>query len=131
MEKRKEVLVIYRLKFKSEHDFETAVQTLSFGQNMGKYLDSLQRSFGLQRAQPNYPEVIPPEINFCKNDLVIYVCSYELRQYTKGSTTTDIMIEGMAERMPRFPYYYELFLKGTFGSIAEISLATGERVLIQ
>jgi hypothetical protein len=53
MEKRKEILVIYRLKFKSEHDFEKAVQTLRFGENMGKYLESLQRSFGLERLQPN------------------------------------------------------------------------------
>jgi hypothetical protein len=28
--------------------------------------------------------------------------------------------------MPRFPYYYELFLTSTFGSIADISIATGE-----
>jgi hypothetical protein len=61
MEKRKkEVLVIYRLKFKSEHDFQNAVQTFGFGQNMAKYLESLQGSFGLQRPQPNYPGVTPP-----------------------------------------------------------------------
>jgi hypothetical protein len=129
MEKRKkDVLVIYRLKFKSEHDFQKAVQTLGFGQNMGKYLESLQGSFGLQRLQPNYPMVTPPEINFCKDDLVIYVCSYELAQSTKGSPNRDIFTEGIAQRMPRFPYYYELFLKGTFGSVAEVSIATGEHV---
>lgn len=128
MEKRKEILVIYRLKFKLEHDFEKAVQTLRFGQDMGKHLESLQRSFGLERLQPNYPMITPPEINFCKDDLVIYVCSHELRQYTKGSPTTDIVMQGMAEKMPRFPYYYELFLKGTFGTTAEISVAAGERL---
>jgi hypothetical protein len=127
MEKRKrEVLVIYRLKFKSEHDFQKAVQTFAFGQNMGKYLESLLGTFGLQRPQPNYPMVTPPEINFCKDDLVIYICSYELGKYAKRSPTRDIILEGIAERMPRFPYYYELFLKGTFGSIADISIATGE-----
>jgi hypothetical protein len=128
MEKQKEVLVIYRLKFKSEHDFEKAVQTLSFGQNMGKYLESLRRSFALQGPQPDYPMITPPEINICKDDLVIYVCSYELRQHMKGSASTDIMMEETAKRMPRFPYYYELFLKGTFGSISEISVASGEQV---
>ena len=129
MEKRKkEILVIYRLKFKSEHDFQNAVQTFGFGQNMGEYLESLQGSFGLQRPQPNYPMITPPEINFCKDDLVIYVCSYELRQYMKGSASTDIMMKEMTERMPRFPYYYELFLKGTFGSISELSVASGEQV---
>ena len=127
MEKRKrEVLVIYRLKFKSEHDFQKAVQTFTFGQNMGKYLESLQATFGLQRPQPNYPMVTPPEINFCKDDLVIYLCSYELGKSAKRSPTRDIMLEGIAESMPRFPYYYEPFLKGTFGSIADISIATGE-----
>src|ERR671913_250742 len=128
MEKPKEVLVIYRLKFKSEHNFEKAAQTLSFGQNMGNYLESLRRSFALQGPQPDYPMIIPPEINFCKDDLVIYVCSYELRQYMKGSASTDIMMEETAKRMPRFPYYYELFLKGTFGSISELSVASGEQV---
>ena len=103
--RKKEVLVIYRLKFKSEHDFQKAVQTFAFGQNMGKYLESLQGSFGLQRPQPNYPGVTPPEINFCKDDLVIYVCSYELGQYAKGSPTRNITMKEMAESMPRFPYY--------------------------
>lgn len=128
MDKRREVLVIYRLKFRSEHDFEKAVQTLSFGQNMGKYLESLQRSFGLQPPQPNYPMMAPPEVNFCKEDLVIYVCSYELGQYTKGAPTMGILREGMAESMPRFPHYYEVFLKSTFGSTADITIATGEHV---
>ena len=129
MEKQKKgVLVIYRLEFKSEHDFEKAVQIFRFGQNMGEYLESLQRSFGLQQAQPNYPVITPPEINFCKDDLVIYVCSYELGHYTKGSPTTNMTMKEMAERMPRFPYYYEVFLKGTFGSIADVSIATSENV---
>jgi hypothetical protein len=129
MEKQKKgVLVIYRLKFKSEHDFEKAVQTFRFGQNMGEYLESLQRSFGLQRPQPSYPVITPPEINFCKDDLVIYVCSYELGHYTKGSPTTNMTMKEMAERMPRFPYYYEVFLNGTFGSIADVSIATSENI---
>jgi hypothetical protein len=128
MEKPKEILVIYRLKFKSEHDFEQAVQTLRFGQNIGKYIESLQRSFALQRPQPNYPMITPPEVNFCKDDLVIYVCSYELRQFTKGSPARDTMTEGMADRVPRIPYYYELFLKGTFGSTADVLVAANEHV---
>jgi hypothetical protein len=129
MEKQKKgVLVIYRLKFKSEHDFEKAVQTFRFGQNMGEYLESLQRSFGLQRPQLNYPVITPPETNFCKDDLVIYVCSYELGHYTKGSPTTNMTMKEMAERMPRFPYYYEVFLNGTFGSIADVSIATSENI---
>jgi hypothetical protein len=124
----RETLVIYRLKFKSEHDFEKAVQTLQFGQNMGKYLESLRRSFGLQRSQPNYPMVTPPEINFCKEDLIIYVCSYEVGQYVKGSRSMDVLGEGVAHRMARLPYYYEVFLKSTFGSTADIKIATAERV---
>jgi hypothetical protein len=126
--RKKEVLVIYRLKFKTEHDFQKAVQTFAFGQNMGKYLESLQASFGLQRPQQKYPMVTPPEINFCKDDLVIYVCSHELAQSTKGSANRDILIGGMAQGMPRFPYYYELFLKSTFGSVADVWIATGEHV---
>jgi hypothetical protein len=126
MERRREVLVIYRLKFRSEHDFEKAVQTLSFGQNMGKYLESLQRSFSPQRPQPNYPMITPPEVNFCKEDLVIYVCSYELGQYTKGSPTRGVLGEGMTGRLPRFPHYYEIFLKSTFGSTADVTIATGD-----
>jgi hypothetical protein len=128
MEKPKETLVIYRLKFKSQHDFEKAVQTLRFGQNMGKYIESLQRSFALQLPQLNYPMMTPPEVNFCKDDLVIYLCSYELRQYTKGSPARVNMMEGVVERMPRIPYYYELFLTGTFGPIADLSIAASEHV---
>lgn len=128
MEKPKEILVIYRLKFKSEHDFEKAVQTLRFGQNMGKYIESLQRSFSLQPPQPNYPIIAPPEVNLCKDDLVIYLCSYEARQYTKSSPARDTMMEGMAKRMPQIPYYYDLFLRGTFGPIADVSIAASEDV---
>ncbi len=128
MEQPKEILVIYRLKFKSEHDFEQAVRTLRFGQNMGKYVESLQRSFAVQRPQASYPMISPPEVNLCKDDLVIYLCSYELRQYTKGSPARGIMTEGIAERMPRTPYYYELILKGMFGPIADVSIAASEHV---
>ncbi|MDQ3854613.1 MAG: hypothetical protein M3299_17475 [Thermoproteota archaeon] len=128
MEEPKEILVIYRLKFKSEHDFAEAVQTLRFGQKIGKYIESLQRSFALPLPQASYPMITPPEINLCKDDLVIYLCSYELRQYTKGSPARDTMTEGMAEGMPRIPYYYELFLKSTFGPIADVSIAASEHV---
>lgn len=128
MEQPKEILVIYRLKFKSEHDFEQAVRTLRFGQNMGKYVESLQRSFAVQQPQASYPMITPPEVNLCKDDLVIYLCSYELRQYTKGSPARGTMTEGIAERMPRTPYYYELILKGTFGPIADVSIAASEHV---
>jgi hypothetical protein len=128
MEKEREVLVIYRLKFRSEQDFKKAVQTLRFGQNMGKYLESFQRSFGIQRPQPNYPTITPPEINLCEDDLVIYICSYEIRQYLKGSAAMDIVTKRTTESMPRFPYHYELFLKGTFGSVADLSIAAGESI---
>ena len=128
MEQPKEILVMYRLKFKSEHDFEQAVRTLRFGQNMGKYVESLQRSFAVQRPQASYPMITPPEVNLCKDDLVIYLCSYELRQYTKGSPARGTMTEGIAERMPRTPYYYEIILKGTFGPIADVSIAASEHV---
>jgi hypothetical protein len=128
MEQRRDFIVIYRLKFRSEQDFEKAVQTLRFGQNMGKYLESLQRSLGLRRPEPEYPMITPPEINFCKEDLVIYLCSKELREYGKGPLTTDVLGEGMTERMPRFPHFYEIFLKSTFGSTADVIVATGEYV---
>jgi hypothetical protein len=128
MEKPKEILVIYRLKFKSEHDFEQAAESLRFGQNMGKYVDSLQRSLAVHGPQASYPKMTPPEVNLCKDDLVIYLCSYELRQYAKGSVTKDTMTEEIAERMPRIPYYYELILKGTFGQIADMSIAASEHV---
>jgi hypothetical protein len=128
MEEPKEILVIYRLKFKSEHDFAEAVRTLRFGQEIGKYIESLQRSFALQLPQASFPMINPPEINLCKDDLVIYLCSYELRQYTKRSPARDTIAEGMAERMPRIPYYYELFLKSTFGPIADVSIAASEHV---
>lgn len=128
MEEPKEILVIYRLKFKSERDFEQAEQTLRFGENIGKYIESLQKSFALQRPQLSYPMITPPEVNLCRDDLVIYLCSYELRQYTKGSQARHTMMEGMADRMPRAPYYYELFLMGSFRSIADVSIAASEHV---
>ena len=124
----KEILVIYRLKFKSERDFEQAEQTLRFGQNIGKYIESLQKSFSLQRPQPAYPVITPPEVNLCKGDLVIYLCSHELRQYTKGSPALDSMTKEMADRMPRIPYYYEVLLKGTFGATADVVIAASEHV---
>ncbi|MDQ3888411.1 MAG: hypothetical protein M3251_03975 [Thermoproteota archaeon] len=128
MEEPKEILVIYRLKFKSKHDFEQAEQTLRFGQNIGKYIESMQKSFALQRPQPSYPLITPPEVNFCRDDLVIYLCSHELRQYTEGSQARHTVIEGMADRMPRAPYYYELLLKSTFGATAHILIAASEHL---
>ena len=128
MQEPKEILVIYRLKFNSEHDFEQAVQTLRFGQNMGKYIESLQKSFALQQTQPSYPMITPPEVNLCKDDLVIYLCSYELRQYTKGSPSIGTTTQGMAERIPRIPYYYELLLQGTFGRVADLRITASEHV---
>ena len=128
MEEPKEILVIYRLKFKFERDFEQAEQTLRFGETIGKYIESLQKSFALQRPQPSYPMITPPEVNLCRDDLVIYLCSRELRQSTKGSQAKHTMMEGMADRMPRAPYYYELFLIGSFGPIADVSIAASEQV---
>jgi hypothetical protein len=125
MKSPKEVLVIYRLKFKSKDDFEKGAQTLRFGQKMGKYLESLQTSLRLQQSQPNYPMISPPEINICQDDLVIYICSYEYEQRRRGSLITNIMSEGMPETMPSFPhYYYEPFLRGTFGTVADLTVTT-------
>jgi hypothetical protein len=127
MEKPREVLVIYRLKFKSKDDFEKATQTLRFGQNIGKYIESLQASFGLQQPQPNYPMIRPPEINICQDDLVIYICSYEFEQPGKDSPIKNIMTGKMAETIPPFPYYYyEPFLRTTFGRVADVSVTTGK-----
>jgi len=122
MESTKEVLVIYRIKFKSKDDFERAEQTLKFGQHMGKYLESLQKSFGLRQSQPNYPMLRPPEINICPDDLIIYVCSYEYGHSRKGSVITNNMIRGFAETMPPFPYYYEAFLKGSLGGVSDLTI---------
>jgi hypothetical protein len=122
MEKPREVLVIYRLKFKSKDDFEKATQTLTFGQNIGKYIESLQTSFGLWKPQLNYPMIRPPEINICRDDLVIYICSFEFEQPRKDSPIKNIMTGEMAQTMPPFPYYYEPFLRATFGTVADMSI---------
>ena len=129
MESPREVLVIYRLKFKSKDDFEKAAQTLRFGQKMGIYLESLQVSLRLQQSQPNYPIIRPPEINICQDDLVIHICSYEYDvRRRKGLPTTNIMTEGKAETMLPFPHYsyYEPFLRGTFGRVADLTVTTEE-----
>jgi hypothetical protein len=126
MEKPREVLVIYRLKFKSKDDFEKAAQMLRFGQNMGKYIESLQTAFGLQQPQPNYTMIRPSEINICQDDLVIYICSYEFEQHRKDSAIKNIMTGEMAESMPPFPYYYEPFLRATFGTVADVRVTTGK-----
>lgn len=128
MENPKSVLVIYRLKFKSKPSFDNAIQAFQFGEKLRMYLESLERSFSLKPFGGNYPKIIPPEINLCKDDLVIYVCSYENVQYLKGSTNIDIMPKRTSQSMPRPPYYYELFLKSTFGSIADLSIASGDPI---
>jgi hypothetical protein len=127
MENLKETLVIYRLKFKSKPDYENAVKVFRYGEKMRTYVESFQRSFLRNGSQTSYDRIIPPpEINYCVDDLVIYVCSYELRQSLTGSTPVFIGTKGAAERIPRLPYYYELFLKGSFGSIANLSVTAAE-----
>jgi hypothetical protein len=128
MENPKLVLVIYRLKFKSKPTFDNAIQSFRFGEKLGMYLESLERSFALNPFDMNYPKIIPPEINLCKDDLVIYVCSYENAQYLKGAATMDVISKTAGRSMPRPPYYYELFLKSTFGSIADLSIASGDPI---
>jgi hypothetical protein len=125
----KQISVIYRLKFKSEHDFEKAVQTLRFSQNIAKYMESFQRSLGLQQPKMSYPMITtPPEVNLCKEDLVIYLCSYEPKYYTKFSPTLDNRMKEIGEKTPRLPYYYELFLKGSFGQAADLLVAESEDI---
>ena len=128
MENPKLVLVIYRLKFKSKPSFDNAIQSFQFGEKLGMYLESLERSFSLKPFEVNYPKIIPPEINLCKDDLVIYVCSYENAQYLKGAATIDVIPKTTGRSTPRPPYYYELFLKSTFGSIADLSIASGDPI---
>ena len=128
MENPKSVLVIYRLKFKSKPSFDNAIQAFRFGEKLGIYFESLERSFSLKPFEVSYPKIVPPEINLCKDDLVIYVCSYENAQYMKWSATIDVMSKGAGQSMPRPPYYYELFLKSTFGSIADLSIASGDPI---
>ena len=122
----KPVLVIYRLKFKSKPDFDNAVHFFRFGEKLRIYIDSLRRSFSLKPFEPNYPTITPPEINLCNDDLVIYMCSYEDTRYLKGYAGIDLLSKRTSENMPRLPYYYELFLRGTFGPTAELSIAAGE-----
>jgi hypothetical protein len=126
MENLKEILVIYRLKFQFKQDFEKAVQTLRFGQSIGKYLESLQMSFGPQQSEPNYPTIRPPEINICHDDFVVYICSHEYRQYGKALPISNIMTGGTAEAKSLFPYYYEPFLRTSFGAVAEVTVTTGQ-----
>ena len=126
MENPSESLVIYRLKFKSKDSFDNAIQTLRFGQRMGRYLESLQTSLRLEESEPKYRTIKPPEINICQDDLVIYICSYEYTQGRQDSPITNIMTERMAETMPLFPYYhyYEPFLRGIFGTNADLKVTT-------
>ena len=126
MENPSESLVIYRLKFKSKDSFDNAIQTLRFGQKMGRYLESLQTSLRLEQSEPNYPTIKPPEINICQDDLVIYICSHEYTQARQGSPITNITNERMAETMPLVPYdhYYEPLMRGIFGTNAELTVTT-------
>ncbi len=126
MESPKSVLVIYRLKFKSKPGFDNAVEVFRFGEKLRMYIESLQKPFSLKPFEPNYPRTTPPEINLCKDDLVIYVCSYEDARYLKGYAGIDLMSKRTSESMPRLPYYYEVFLKSTFGSVADLSIAVGD-----
>jgi hypothetical protein len=57
---------------------------------------------------------------------VIYVCSYEDTRYLKGYPGIDLLSKRTSENMPRFPYYYELFLRSTFGPSADLSIAAGD-----
>jgi hypothetical protein len=91
---------------------------------MGKYLESLQMSLGLQQSQSDYSMIRSSQTNICRNDLVIYVCSYEHEQSGKASPITTIMTEGMGETMSQF-HYYEPFLKASFGAVAEVRLTMG------
>jgi hypothetical protein len=119
-----EGLVIYRIKFKSKEHFDKAAQILRFGENLGKYLESLQKSIGLIQSQSNYPKIRPPEINVCPDDLVIYVCSYELGQHKKGSVISSNITGGFTDAMPPLPYYYEAFLKTALGGILDFTITT-------
>lgn len=119
MENTKQVLVIYRLKFRSKDWFQSATETLNMGQKLQESLRSFQTSFALKDSQPNFPRFRDPEINICRDDLVIYLCSYEIRPFGHSDQATT-------RGIPRAPYYYELLLRGTFGSFAEISIAVGE-----
>jgi hypothetical protein len=122
-EKPRELLVIYRLNFKSKDEFKKAAQMLRFGQNIRKYMESLQASFGVQQPQPNFAMIRPSEINICQDDLVIYICSYEFEQHGKDSPIKNMMTGQKRESIRPFPYYYyEPFLRATFGTAADLSI---------
>ena len=119
MENTKQTLIIYRLKFRSREWFQSATETLNMSQKLQESLRSFQRSFALKDSQPNFPTFRDPEINICRDDLVIYLCSYEIRPFGHSEQAT-------ARGISRIPYYYELLLRGTFGSFAELSIAVGD-----
>lgn len=120
------MLVIYRLKFKSKQSFDNAAQIFQIGEKLSRYVQSLQTSFSLKTFGPSYPAIDPPEINLCKDDLVIYVCSNEDAHYLKSIGAIDSMPNKIGEKMPRVLHYYELFLRSTFGSTADLSIAVGD-----
>jgi hypothetical protein len=119
MQSTKETLIIYRLKFRSKEWFQSATETLGIGQKLQQSLRSFQGSFATKDSQPNFPTFRDPEINTCSNDLVIYLCSYEIRPFGHRE-------QASAGGISRVPYYYELLLRGTFGSFAELSIAVGD-----
>ena len=119
-----EGLVIYRIMFKSKEHFDKAAQVLRFGENMGKYIESMQKSIGLIQSQSNYPKIRLPEINICPDDLIIYLCSYEFGQQKKGSVISNNITERFAETIPPLPYYYEAFLKAAIGGISDLKITT-------
>ncbi|MDQ4101092.1 MAG: hypothetical protein M3115_02770 [Thermoproteota archaeon] len=120
------VLVIYRLKFKSKQGFDNAVQVFQVGEKLNRYVESLEKSFFLKSFEPTYPATAPPEVNLCKDDLVIYVCSNEDADYLKGYAAIGSTPNKITKKMPRALHYYELFLKSTFGSIADLSITVGD-----
>lgn len=126
MRSPRSMLVIYRLKFKSKESFDNAVQIFQMGEKLSRYVQSLQTSFSLKTLEPSFPAISPPEINLCKDDLVIYVCSNEDADYLKGYAAIESTPNKITEKMPRVLHYYELFLMNTFGSIADLSIAVGD-----
>lgn len=126
MRRPRSTLVIYRLKFKSRESFDNAVQVFQMGEKLSKYVQSLQTAFSLKTLEPSFPAIAPPEINLCKDDLVIYVCSNEDADYLKGYAAVGSTPNKIAEKMPRVLHYYEVFLTNTFGSIADLWIAVGD-----
>ncbi|HEY1248513.1 MAG TPA: hypothetical protein VGE97_05975 [Nitrososphaera sp.] len=97
---------------------------MKFGENMARYLESLQKSIGLVQSQSNYPKIRPPEINACPDDLVIFVCSFEIGRHKKGSVISNNLTEKFSVAMPPLPYYYESFLRTALSGISDLTITT-------